>query len=215
MAVRRDLDAYRRGQSHRRLLATALAAALCAVPFLSSVGSVALPLRTAFAQTETASGEGEPEGGWPELVEPLAEPMAVIPPGHEDFLAEMLGRGATLPGGCSFASGQIAHDKITVTYRCSGDEVAFVLQHPSKAPPQATITRRFAITLGSGSPPAGLGDELASRVRAREREFEWTWIGPEARGRWRIAMVATAAVLAIGFASWLIVRRSRQQARTS
>jgi hypothetical protein len=151
----------------------------------------------------------------PPYVEPLTEPMAVIPPGREDVLAEMLGRGATLPDGCAFARGQVTSDTVTATYTCPAGEAVFTLRHPSKAPSGATLSERFALSLQSGSPPAALAEELLSRIRAREATFEWTWVGSYASGgSTQMTIIIIAALAAGGLLFLLLRRRSRQATRS-
>lgn len=96
-----------------------------------------------------------------------------IPPGHEELFATMLGRGATLPAGCAFASGQIEHAVVRGIYVCSGAEVVLELRHPSAAPADAARTDKMAIVTTRGTPPAPLLAALQARVREREGAFEW------------------------------------------
>jgi len=150
----------------------------------------------------------------PAFVEPLTEPMAVIPPGREDLLAEMLGRGETLPGQCSFGSGEAKNDTVTASYACSTGTVVLTLRHPSKASPDATLTEQFAIAVQTGSPPAGLVEAVAARIRSREKAFEWTWLKPTVgqRSRRSVAvLLAVFAVLMAGGALWLALRRPRRK----
>lgn len=177
--------------------------ALIAVFALWCVGG--LPTPPAVAQEQTPSPFVEPP-----LVEPLTEPMAVIPPGREELLAEMLGRGAALPGECAFTSGQVESDVVTATYTCPAGAVVFTLRHPDKASSDATLTEKFGIAVKSGTPPAGLTDDLASRIRAREQAFEWTWVGSYAERQSPRVLVAIA-ILA-GAVLWLVLRRRRRQA---
>lgn len=116
-----------------------------------------------------ASGDDAGPGGGP-----------VIPPGREELLAEMLGRGATVLAGCSFAGGQADGAAIRATYRCGEGDVVFELRHPSRAPASAPQTSRFALMVASGSPPAALTEALQARIRAREAAFEWVWPSPSA-----------------------------------
>ena len=99
----------------------------------------------------------------------------VIPPGQEELLLAMLGRGTALPDGCALADGRIEHTAVKATYTCPLGDVILVLSHPSVAPATATQTERFALTVDSGSPPISLTDALAARLRAREGEFTWLW----------------------------------------
>ena len=47
----------------------------------------------------------------------------VIPPGQDDLLAAMLGTGATLPGDCKLAGGQVHYATVNATYTCPGGQV--------------------------------------------------------------------------------------------
>jgi hypothetical protein len=99
---------------------------------------------------------------------------AIIPPGQEELLSEMLGRGATLPGECTFRGGQADPRAIRASYTCAGGEVIVELRHPDAAPADAVRTARFAIMERGGSPPPALIEALAQRIRSRETAFEWT-----------------------------------------
>jgi hypothetical protein len=97
----------------------------------------------------------------------------VIAPGQEQLLAEMLGRGEALPGSCTFSNGQVESALVRGTYQCAGGEVVVELRHPSWEQGAVATTERFAISVPSGSPPAGLVEALASRIRQREARFLW------------------------------------------
>jgi hypothetical protein len=138
---------------------------------------------------------------------------AVIPPGQEDLLADITGRGEPLAG-CTFAGGQVDHSTIKATYACPTGEVVVALGHPGKAPAGATQTARFAITLVSGTPAAGFVDALATRVRARETAFAWTIIEPTPQGspasslgRPLPVVFAAAAILGLLLVGWALRRR--------
>src|ERR1051325_261093 len=98
----------------------------------------------------------------------------VIPPGAEPLFSDMLGSGLTLPGGCTFSDGQIERTSVLATYTCGGGQVLLQLLHPGIALPGGVRTQRFAITVKSGAPPAGLVEAVADHIRAREAAFEWT-----------------------------------------
>jgi hypothetical protein len=120
----------------------------------------------------------------------------------------MLGRGATLPGDCQFASGQINGPVVFGTYTCSGGQVVFELRHPNGAVHAATQTEKFAVVLQSGSPPAGLADALMARIRSREAEFEWLSLAPPiTETPWRLAYIAIALLLVIAALGWSVRRR--------
>jgi hypothetical protein len=111
------------------------------------------------------------------LVPALASgPAPMIPPGEEELLAEMLGRGDSLAG-CAFTDAEVQFTVIKVTYICPGGAAAFELCHPSQAPRTAIQTAQFAFTKQSGSAPRSLVDALVSRIRSREDAFEWEWPG--------------------------------------
>ena len=106
---------------------------------------------------------------------PAVSPNPMIPPGEEELLAHMLGRGVTLAG-CTLASAAVEYTTVTATYACSEGEAVFELAHPSTAPASAIQTAQFAIMLQSGFPPHSLADALVSRIRSREDAFEWEWL---------------------------------------
>jgi hypothetical protein len=105
-------------------------------------------------------------------------PTAVIPPGQEDLFAAMLGRGAALPDGCAFVTGQIERAVVRGVYKCVGGEVVVELRHPFTAPRQAGHTEKIAIVTARGTPPAALLAALEERIRERESAFEWVWPKP-------------------------------------
>ncbi len=103
----------------------------------------------------------------PTNIEPL------IRPGQEDLVARMLGRGELLPGSCRLAEGLVDHTFVSATYACGEGRVGVRLVHPSRAPADALLTDDFAVVPGEGSPPAGLFQAIADRVRRDESGFEW------------------------------------------
>lgn len=96
-----------------------------------------------------------------------------IPPGKEDLFAAMLGRGAALPDGCVFATGQIERTLVRGAYTCSGERIVVELRHPSAAPADAVRTAKLAIVTTEGTPPAALLASLRERIREREDAFAW------------------------------------------
>ncbi|MDX2166790.1 MAG: hypothetical protein SF182_06990 [Deltaproteobacteria bacterium] len=98
---------------------------------------------------------------------------AVIPPGQEELFAAMLGRGAALPDGCTFSTGQIEQSVVRGAYECPGGTVTFELRHLSAAPADATRTEKLALVTIGGTPPAALLETLEGRIRQREGEFVW------------------------------------------
>lgn len=125
-------------------------------------------------------------------------PFAVIPPGQEELLGEMVGRGSELPGGCTLTAGRIEQAAVSATYACRDGEVVIELVHPHVAGRGATRTERFAVQAARGTPPEGLVAAIADRVRAREQVFEWKVLGPPPRfaAGW-LAPIGAAAVGAL------------------
>jgi hypothetical protein len=145
---------------------------------------------------------------------PTAQPPApsdgdlpVIPPGDEELLAQMLGRGETLAGQCVLTAGDMSPNAVKATYKCHDGDVVFELRHASTVPYGATHTRQFGLVVLSGSPPPGLEKDLEARIRAREGTFQWKWVaGPPSP--WRIvAALAGAGVLLIAVFGALRRRR--------
>jgi len=125
----------------------ALAAVLC-VPLVASV---------------VAADDGD---------HPTGDPA--IPPGEEELIASMLGRGMALHD-CTLISGGVEYTTIKATYDCPGGEVTLQLDHRRNATATSTQTGQFAITVQSGSPPLGFGDALTSLIRTQEDHFQWSW----------------------------------------
>jgi hypothetical protein len=139
----------------------------------------------------------------------------VIEPGAESLFADMLGSGQTLPAGCTFGDGQIERTSVVGTYTCGANQVVLQLLHPEMAPRGAVRTQRFAITVKSGTPPAGLVDAVAERIRARETAFEWKTV-EDARSEpaapilgWAVGLGAVAAILGFWAVRHLVARRGR------
>ena len=103
---------------------------------------------------------------------PTGDPA--IPPGEEEVIASMLGRGLALQY-CTLASGGVDYTVIKATYDCLGGAVTLELGHPRNATVTSTQTAQFAVTVQSGSPPPGFQDALASLIRSHEQNFEWSW----------------------------------------
>jgi len=115
------------------------------------------------------------QSGSAQEAEPTARYEAVVPPGQDELLSVMLGRGAMLPDDCRFNGGGADGPLIQAKYACPGAEVAFELVHPSVATDEATETEQFALTLTSGNAPEGLADALTWLIRSKESTFEWAW----------------------------------------
>ena len=97
----------------------------------------------------------------------------VIPPGEEQVVADMLGRGAGLQY-CTLVSGGIHDNVISGVYNCVGNEVRVELVNPRSATATSIQTGQFAVSV-QGSPTAGFQDDLVARVRSAEGNFQWTW----------------------------------------
>ena len=104
--------------------------------------------------------------------QPALDPA--IPPGEEEVIANMLGRGVPIYG-CTFTGGNVEYTIIKATYDCPGGQVALQLDHPRNATTTSTPTGQFAITVLSGSPPQDFGNALLALVRSREGNFQWGW----------------------------------------
>jgi hypothetical protein len=133
-----------------------------------TVGVAALALSWLLAATTFAT-EGESL--------PFDEP--VVPPGQDELISTMLGRGAALPDGCTFGGGVSNGPLISSTYHCPSGKVVFRIVHPDNATESATQTERFAIMIDSGAPPTTLTEALASLFRSNESDFEWLWLTSE------------------------------------
>lgn len=135
-----------------------------------------------------------------------AEEYAILP-GAESLLGDMLGAGQTLPGGCTLGDGQIDRTAVVAGYTCGGEQVVLQLLHPGVAPRGAVRTQRFAVTVKSGAPPAGLVDAVAERIRAREAAFEWASVGsgPASAMPWPELIAVGALIVVLVF--WFVRRR--------
>ena len=146
-------------------------------------------------------------GGAPMPVDAAREnEQYVIQPGAEPLFADLLGSGQTLPGGCTLSNGEIERTSVLATYSCGGGNVVLQLLHPEIAPSGGVRTRRFAIVVKSGTPPAGFVDAVADRIRAREAAFEWTDLGRRGTQtmRWLVPLAAGAVVAILVF--WALRR---------
>lgn len=138
-----------------------------------------------------------------------------IAPGTESLFAEMLGKGETLPGGCTLTDGKIQRTSVLATYTCGDAQVVLALLHPASAAPGGVHTDRFAVSVQSGTPPKGLVEAVGDRVRAREAAFQWVEVGDtrvagetaRTRTSERLLMGAGAVVLAIVL-FWALRRRA-------
>lgn len=129
-----------------------------------------------------------------------------IPPGQEDLLADMLGRGVPLPGPCRWDGASVESVRIRARYVCdrSASREELILVHPTVAPPDAVRTARFALIDPRHALPAAVITEIASRVRAREAR--WMWSLPESAsdpGRWPAGIRATLAAMLVAMVTSL------------
>jgi hypothetical protein len=159
----------------------------------------------------------------PAASEPGTEAEAVVAPGQEELLADMLGRGAAFPGPCAFGGGQADGGVIRSTYECPDGEVVIELRHASKASAGAARTALFALTVVSGSPPPGFQDALEAHIGSRESAFEWTRLQPpptlppappssrepSEEPSPGIALLAVAGLLTLAGLVWVGRRRAR------
>lgn len=144
----------------------------------------------------------------------MDELVMTIPAGQDELMADIVGRGETLPGDCKFTGGQVEGALIRASYACSGGEVVYELRHPSAAPSGAITTAQFAVVLRSGSPPAGFADALVSRIRSREAAFQWTQVGPpRAQVSVSTVVLVGAGVLALAAVAWAVRRRASARRR--
>lgn len=104
----------------------------------------------------------------------------VVPPGQDNLLAAMLGRGLQLPDGCAFGNGVADGAVVRVSYACPYGDVVFALVHPTSPWASDVQTDRFALTLQNGTPSDALVGALMSLIRAREGAFQWIALGDEA-----------------------------------
>ncbi len=170
-----------------------LTAVLVLFPLLPPQGAFGVfRVRAACAQTDAAA----------------ANPEWVIPPGQEELLADMLGRGATLPDDCKLAGAEVDYTIIKTTYKCAQGDITFELRHPSAAPPGATQTARFAITLQNGTPSDSFKEALAARIRSREADFQWKRIEPPVhRSERPMGLITVVALLVVAVLGWVVLRR--------
>ena len=197
---------------HLHLDGTSLATlALCALVAFW-VSAVRPSLARAQATPEAAIGDAD--DGAPDSGEEAETPTSghVVPPGQEELIADMLGRGTQLPGDCRWTGGDAAGPRIRATYACGGSEVVLELQHLEDTPGGAARTDQFAVVVTGGSPPPGLVDALVARIRQRESGFHWLSLAPpimpaSSHRFW----ILTVAVLLIAVWAW---RRRRRQRST-
>jgi len=202
----------------RQRPAAATAALYSALAILLAIGagqSRAQSEDAGSAVTPSAPRDNEAQGGNPPAENLTTRPLEdgpVVPTGQDELIADMLGRGATLPGGCQLEAGDVNGSVIRSTYTCPSGNVVFELRHPTKAPPGALRTDQFAITVHAGSPPAGLQDALASLIRTREAKFKWLILSGPARPPVPITLILIGGIVLLALAAWVLRRRAGQRA---
>ena len=78
-----------------------------------------------------ANASGGPRDGQPEG--PGGDSNAVIPPGQEALVAQMLGKDVELPGGCHWDGASIERTAVKRRYRCGTEQHELTLCHPTGA----------------------------------------------------------------------------------
>ena len=137
-----------------------------------------------------------------------------IPPGTETLFGDMLGKGENLPGGCTLTDGKIERTAVLATYTCGDAQVVLQLLHPAIAPSGGVRTDRFAVAVQSGTPPGGLVEGVADRIRAREAAFQWTELGDNAaQGEMAATQRRWLLVLAGGVVAAILVFWARRRRR--
>jgi hypothetical protein len=145
-------------------------------------------------------------------------PVAVLPPGQEPLLTELLGKGAALPGGCVWNGADVDHRQVTSRYACAGGEVIVELRYPTDAPPDAARTAHFALFVKQGAAPEGFLDALAACVRRHETASIWvlvSGVAPPAAApalRWGTPTVVAAALLIAASGALAFRRATRRRA---
>jgi hypothetical protein len=149
---------------------------------------------------------------------PVEEPeqQHVIRPGQEHILADILGTGEVLEGGCRFQGARIQFVSIAARYRCDAadGDTEVELCHPALAPAGALVTAKFALTVKGDRtpPPAGFPEALARRVSDREKRWHWTEID-DPTSAWEISAGMLAGPPLLGFLLGRVARRLVRGAR--
>lgn len=98
----------------------------------------------------------------------------VIPPGQEELLGTMVGRGSTPLGGCQFGSASTEKSFVRVRYRCEGArDVSVELRHADADGDALVRTSQFAIVATDGEVPSSLVAALEGNIRASESKWQW------------------------------------------
>lgn len=109
------------------------------------------------------------------LIAWLAQAQApqLIGPGQEELLSEMLGKGVALPGECKWDGATVQETRVVSWYLCAGARIELQLRHVSEADAGLAQTSQFTIR-SAATPPAGLVEAVAQKVREREAAFVWS-----------------------------------------
>ncbi len=174
---------------------------------------IILPLVSLRVGAQVPSAAVTPGEGSPIAELEPGNRRAVVPPGQEDLLVVMLGKGVELPGPCKLSAAEAKQFFIRAQYACPSGEVVAELYHPDDAPTGATKTSQFAIVIPSGSPPPEFRDALVERVKAQEGPFQWKWVGRSAatgQEHWvPSVLLAALAVVTVVVAVRMLRRRGR------
>ena len=110
----------------------------------------------------------------PSHSQPHSHPHVELMAGQEDVLLSVLGRGATLPAGCSYASSEMDPTHVTARYVCAGRATPAVLDlYVGPAPrPINGYTGRFGVATPADFPPT-LRADLLARISERENRLFW------------------------------------------
>jgi hypothetical protein len=157
------------------------------------------------------AASAEPDAGsTPAAAETPLTTAFVIPAGEESRLADVLGSGQELAGGCRFSGGQVESSLVHATYKCPGGEVVVDLRHPEAAPADAVRTENFAVTVASGSPPPGFSEALLARIREREGEFAWKQVGGGPDRRFGAVLPIAIGLVIVAILVWVVYRVRRR-----
>jgi hypothetical protein len=117
-----------------------------------------------------------------------AEARYVIAPGHEDLVADLLGRGEQIGPACRLVEVQMAKATIQGAYACDGlsSSAVVILRHPSAAGPPAAFTTLHFSVAPLGTVPEALLSALRARIVAREAPWQWA-VGVEDPGAESVA----------------------------
>jgi hypothetical protein len=141
-----------------------------------------------------------------------ADTGRAIPPGQEELLGRMLGRGEALPGDCRLTGGGVEATIVVAYYTCSGAAIAVEL-HDVAGAASDLQTEQFAVVVRSGAAPPALLEALAARIREHEPAFEWRQVSLLQKRvlGFRLGAGALAAcasgILILGLVAQLLVAR--------